>query len=366
MKEFDGLDLTLGTLARLSRAKSRTITGENPTGEKGGGARAVPPENHPASELGVGWKVRPSIPIASGETITLADIEGPGAIQSLWFAGYVGRDYILRIYWDHQEQPSVECPFSDFFAHGWLNNDAGIHKGPFGQIASLPVVVNPNKGMNCFWQMPFRKHARITLQNRGRQDRWCYYQVNYALTEVPEDAAYFHAQWRRTPVIPYQGVHTVLDGVKGRGHYVGTALSVGLNGANGWWGEGEVKMYLDGDDEFPTYCGTGLEDYFCGAYDWNVDGHYTPYTAPYMGMHYVWQPDGLYTSQQRFSMYRWHLMDPIRFEEDIRVTMMALGVRPDGKFLSRRDDYASVAFWYQTLPTAPFPELPCNSEIMVI
>lgn len=363
---FNGLDLNLWNLSRLSEAKTHTITPENPTGAHGMAAMAEPGEKHPARGLGVGWKARPMIHIEPGETATLADIRGMGAIQSCWFAGYVGRDFILRIYWDDQEIPSVECPFSDFFAHGWLKSDAGIHKGPFGQISSLPVVVNPNKGMNAFWQMPFRTRARITLENRGAEVRACYYQWNYSLSEVPKDCAYFHAQFRRTSPIAKGGLHTVLDGVQGRGHYVGTALSVGLNGSNGWWGEGEVKMYLDGDRDFPSYCSTGLEDYFCGAYDWNVDGQYTTYTAPYMGMHYVWQPDGLYTSQQRFSMYRWHLVDPIRFDERIRVTMMALGVRSGGRFLQREDDYATVAYWYQTLPTASFPQLPDADAVEVI
>ncbi len=158
----------------------------------------------------------------------------------------------------------------------------------------------------------------MTLENRHHEYICFYYQVNYTLTEVPEDAAYFHARFRRTNPLPYKEVYTIADGIRGRGHYVGTAMAWGVN-SNGWWGEGEIKFYMDGDGDFPTICGTGTEDYFGGAYDWDVDGEYVTYSAPFMGMHLVIQPDGLYRSQQRFAMYRWHVMDPVRFERDLRV-----------------------------------------------
>ena len=125
-----------------------------------------------------------------------------------------------------------------------------------------------------------------------------------------------------------------------------------------WWGEGEIKFYIDGDAEFPTICGTGTEDYFGGAYNWDVDGQYVTYTTPFMGMHQVIRPDGLYKSQQRFGMYRWHIMDPIRFDQDLRVTIQALGWRSGGRYLALQPDMASVAYWYQRLPAAPFPSLP--------
>src|SRR5439155_7797850 len=131
-----------------------------------------------------------SVSIPAGETFQLATNAGPGAIQSMWFTGRkISRDIILRMYWDDQAQPSVEAPLGDFFAVGW---------GPFAQVSSLPVAVNPNNGLHCFWAMPFRKHARLTLENRGAESFVCFYQINYALTEVPDDAAYFHAQFRRT------------------------------------------------------------------------------------------------------------------------------------------------------------------------
>jgi hypothetical protein len=275
----------------------------------------------------------------------------------MWFTGRkLSRDVILRTYWDDQSHPSVEAPLGDFFAVGW---------GPFAQVSSLAVAVNPNNGLNCFWEMPFRKRARLTLENRGTEPLVCFYQINYALTDVPDDAAYFHAQFRRTNPVPYRGVYALLDGVRGAGQYVGTYLAVGVTN-NGWWGEGEIKFFLDDDAEFPTICGTGTEDYFGGAYDWDVEGQYVTYTTPFLGMHQVLKPDGLYRSQMRFGMYRWHIPDPIRFQSELRVTLQALGWRSGGRYLPLQADMASVAYWYQTLPTAPFPPLPHRDYLEVV
>ena len=367
--EFNGLGMNLGNLSRLSKARTRSISAENPTGEKGKGGLATEGTGAGAAEhLGRGWKVSPSKSVEPGKTLTLADIEGPGAIQSMWFGGYVGRDFILRIRWEDQEQPAVEVPLPDFFGLPWVrHNTTPGTSGPLWRIDSLPVAVNPNKALNCFWEMPFRKRARITLENRNpREARTIYYQINYTLTDVPADCAYFHAQFRRTNPLPAKQLYTILDGVKGRGHYVGTSLGVGVNNS-GWWGEGEIKFYLDGDVDGPadgnnggggaTIVGTGTEDYFGGAFNWDVDGHYVEYTGPFMGMHFVNRPDGTYNSQHRHAMYRWHVMDPIRFEQDIKVTIQALGWTSEGKYLPGQHDITSVAFWYQTLPTAPFPKL---------
>jgi hypothetical protein len=360
---FNGLGMNLGNLPRLSRARTRSISAENPTGEKGRGGMAT--EGTGAScarDLGPGWKVAPSVKIQPDETFTVADIAGPGAIQSLWLTGDLARKgalarfYILRIYWDDQPFPSVECPAADFFASGW---------GQFAQLNSLPVAVNPNRGYNCFWEMPFSQRCRMTLENRHHEPITLYYQINYTLTEIPEDVGYFHAQFRRSNPLTYKQPHVIVDGIRGAGHYVGTALAWGVHN-NRWWGEGEIKFFIDGDEEFPTICGTGTEDYFGGAYDWDVDGAYVTYSTPFMGMHQVIKPDGLYKSQQRFAMYRWHIMDPIRFERDLRVTIQALGWRDGGRYLPLQDDIASVAFWYQTLPAAPFPALPNKDALEII
>ncbi|MCD6339573.1 MAG: DUF2961 domain-containing protein [Verrucomicrobia bacterium] len=357
---FSGLDLHLGNLYRLSNAESRSISPENFTGEKGKGGMATKGTGAgPARELGQGWKVSPSVRIKGRSTFTLADIQGPGCIQSIWMTPTGNwRWSILRFYWDGEKKPSVECPVGDFFACGW---------GKYCQISSLAVCVNPGSAFNCYWPMPFRKSARITLENLDDKPMTLYYQINYALAEVPKDAAYFHAQFRRMDPVPYKQVYTILDGVKGRGHYVGTYLAWESHAA-GWWGEGEIKFYIDGDKKFPTICGTGTEDYFCGSYGFVTRGsdgkeRYTEFTTPYSGMPQVIRPDGLYQSQQRFGLYRWHIPDPIRFRKDLRVTIQALGWRSGGRYLPLQDDIASVAYWYQTEPHAKFPPLPSKDDL---
>jgi len=357
---FSGLGMNLGNLPRLSSARTRSISPENFTGEKGKGGMATEGTGaNCARELGQGWKISPSVRIQPGDTFTMADISGSGAIQQMWLTPTgPWRFSILRIYWDDQDAPSVECPVGDFFCMGW---------GRFAQVSSLPVCVNPGSAFNCYWEMPFRKRCRITMTNMAPEAMTLYYQINYTLTDVPRDCAYFHAQFRRVNPLPYRSVYTILDGVRGQGQYVGTSLAWGVNNT-GWWGEGEIKFYLDGDDPFPTICGTGTEDYFCGSYNFeNKESHrYQEFTTPYAGLHQVLLPDGVYRSQQRFGMYRWHIVDPVRFEEDIRVTIQALGWRSGHRYLPLQDDIASVAYWYQALPTAPFPELPSVDALEAI
>lgn len=357
---YHGLNMSFGNLSRLSDAKSRSISPENFTGEKGKGGMAVEgPAAGCAKGLGQGWKISPFVVIKAGETFTLADIDGMGAIQQIWMTPTGNwRFSILRIYWDGQENPSVECPVGDFFASGW---------GRFSQLSSLAVCVNPGSAFNCYWEMPFRKNCRITLTNIAEEDMTLYYQINYTLTEVPEDCAYFHASFRRVNPVPYKEVYTILDHVSGQGHYVGTYLAWGTNNS-GWWGEGEIKFYLDDDNEFPTICGTGTEDYFCGSYNFeNRDTkQYQEFSTPYSGLHQVLRTDGVYQSQTRFGMYRWHITDPIRFEKNIKVTIQALGWRSGGRYLPLQEDISSVAFWYQTLPTAKLHPLPEKDYLEVI
>lgn len=353
---FPGLNMGIGGLSQLSNAETRSISAENPDGRKNGGGRSMEGTGAVAArELGQGWKLSPSINIPGKATALLAYIDGPGVIQHVWLTVHptAWRRLVLRCYWDDEEAPSVETPLGDFFANGW---------GERCNITSLAVAVNPAGGFNCYWEMPFRTRARITVENLSPEPvNGFYYQITYALTEIPASSAYLHAQWRRSNPLPYQTVHTLLDGIAGQGHYVGTYLAWGVNNT-GWWGEGEIKFYLDGD-EWPTICGTGTEDYFGGA--WNFEfppGQYGVFTGPYSGLPQMIKPDGLYRSQQRFGMYRWHIMDPIRFRADLRVTIQALGWRAalEGKprYLPLQDDIASTAFWYQSEPHAPFPAFP--------
>jgi len=362
---FNGLGMHLGNLSQLSNAKTRSISPENFTGAKGGGGRATEGTGAvPGRELGQGWKISPSIDIAPHELVTLAAIEGPAAIQHIWLTVHPTwwRRLVLRIYWDGEETPSVETPLGDFFANGW---------GQRCNIASLPIAVNPAGGFNSYWEMPFRKSAKITLENIT-PDRLggFYYQITYTETEIPEDLGYFHAQWRRSNPLAYMDVHTLLDGVKGQGQYVGTYIAWGVNNV-GWWGEGEIKFYMDGDREFPTICGTGTEDYFGGAWNFeHPEGQYGVYSTPFLGLPQVIKPDGLYQSQQRFGMYRWHVQDPIRFEEDLKVTIQALGWRSRNedkmRYLPLQDDIASTSLWYQSEPHAPFPKIGDANDLEVI
>lgn len=352
---YDGLDNRLGNLYRLSEAKSRSISPENPTGEKGKGGMATEGTGASASrDLGQGWKVSPSVHIDPGNTYTVAEINGSGTIEHIWMTPTGNwRLSILRMYWDDENEPSVEVPVGDFFAMGW---------GKFAPITSLAVCVNPGSGFNSYWPMPFRHKARITMQNLDTKAMTLYFQVDYSLAPVPKDAAYFHAQFRRTNPLAVKQVYTILDGVIGKGQYVGTYMAWGVHN-NGWWGEGEIKFFIDGDTTFPTINGTGTEDYFNGAYDFQVNDKYQEFTSPYSGLAQVIRPDGLYQSQERFGLYRWHITDPVRFDRDLRVTIQDLGWQSGRRYLPLSDDISSTAFWYQTEPHASFPKLPTADDL---
>ena len=363
--KFSGLDMNLGNLYRTSDAKTRSISPENFTGEKGKGGMANPDDkNKPnvanasgsARDLGQGWKINPFVTIKSGQTFTLAEIEEPGAIQHIWMTPTGNwRFSILRIYWDDEKEPSVECPVGDFFGQGWNS---------YAQLTSLPVCANPGSAFNCYWTMPFRKKCRITMENINDKDPMTlYYQIDYTLTEIPSDAAYFHAQFRRNNPVE-SSVYTIVDGIKGKGQFVGLYMAWGVTN-NGWWGEGEIKFYLDGDTQFPTICGTGAEDYFCGSYGFDRDGKYKEFSTPYAGLHQVIRPSGDYNVMMRFGLYRWHIMDPIRFDKDLKITIQDLGWHHGGRYLEQHSDIASTCFWYQTDPHTSFPKLPGWRELEV-
>lgn len=341
----------LQSLPFLTDAESRSISAENPTGEKGKGGMAVPDPSVPAEDqplaaraaddLGQGWKVRPFLRVNAGKTETLMDVDGPGIIQHIWMVENISRDHVLRFYWDGEQTPSIEVPAPDFFAVG--------HER-FAKVNSLAVIVNPANAMNCYWPMPFRKRARVTISNEGERDlELLAFQIDYVLTEVPENAAYLHAQWRRANSKD-QNPYVIVDGIQGKGRYVGTFLAW-TQMEKGWWGEGEIKFYIDGDSEFPTICGTGTEDYFCGSY-----GFPQAYSTAYAGT--TLPTDMMATPPNHWSLYRWHIPDPIHFKNDLRVTIQALGWYDHGKYKKMEDDIASVAYWYQTEPHADFPEWP--------
>ena len=366
--KFNGLDMSLGNLSRLSDAKTRSISPENFTGEKGKGGMADPVKSkgqrnvanaaQQARDLGQGWKVNPFIIINPAETITIAEIEGSGAIQHIWMTPTGNWQLsVIRFYWDDEKEPSIEVPAGAFFGMAW---------NEYAPLNSLAVTVNPGSAFNCYWKMPFRKKCRITMENINTADAMrLYYQVDYTLTDVGEEEGYFHAQYRRSKPNT-TSLHTIVDGIKGKGHFVGTYMAVGVNN-NGWWGEGEIKFFMDGDKDFATIVGTGTEDYFCGSYNFEnkKTRKYEEFSTGYAGMHQVIRPDGLYTSQQRFGMYRWHILDPIRFDKDLKVNIQDLGWRQGGRYLPQQSDIITVAYWYQREPHAPFPKLPAKDQLEV-
>jgi hypothetical protein len=344
-------DFGLGNLTRVKDAQSRAITPENPEGNVGAGGQT-------ASELGPSRKGRPNISIKNGEITTLADIDGPGVINHVWLtmpaqteAGdFPLRDIVLRMYWDDEDEPSVEVPLGDFFCNGHAQRC---------RINSLPIVVAPDGGFNSYFPMPFREHAEITIESEHPGEiGGFYYQFDYELVpKLPDNTAYFHAQWRRENPTARGTDYTIVDGVEGRGHYVGTYLAWTAL-ARHWWGEGEVKIYLDGDDEHPTICGTGTEDYSGGAWGF---GDSETYSTPFLGYPLYDNANQRHGGPPRHGIYRWHIPDPIHFREDLRVTVQQIGAGPEG-FFERQDDIASVAYWYQQEPHAVFPDLPARRE----
>ena len=365
---LNGTNMTRASLTPIRHESSRAVNADTPTGEPGKGGIA-------ASELGPSRKGSPclrNIPV--GATATLADITGPGCIRHIWITVdekttdadcFVLRDLVLRFYWDDEEEPSVECPLGDFFCCGF---------GRACLVNSMPVAVVPNRGFNMYFSMPFGARARITLENQHKNAISAFfYQIAYTVNDEPfdDDIAYFHAQWRRQRLTEKGRDYVVLDGVKGEGHYVGTYLAL-TTLERYWWGEGEFKFYIDDDEEYPTICGTGTEDYFGGSWSFakQVNGKTVEqnYCTPYLGYPYYSSHDELIHNDYHNDdcppmrgFYRWHIPDPIRFRSNLKVTVQQIGVGHRG-FFERQDDVASVAYWYQKGPHAPFPQLPSAED----
>jgi hypothetical protein len=341
--------------------RSRAITAENPTGAKGAGGTASGP-------LGQSRKGRAFLPLPAGAELQLCDIRTPGIITHIWMTTFrqtennwfALRNIVLRMYWDDEETPSVEVPLGDFFCNGF---------GEPAVVNSLPMAVNPVGGMNCYFPMPFGKSARITVTSEHPEDiEAFFFQIDYIEKDgLPEDTEYFHAAFRRENPTRTGIDFTIVDNIRGRGKYVGTFLALTAL-ERFWYGEGEVKFYIDGDTEFPTICGTGTEDYFGGAWGFVAPDNGNPvtertYSTPFMGFAQFITRDGVRahiydgaTPPMR-GFYRWHLPDPILFEKDLRVTVQQIG--HDGlRLFERSDDLCAVAYWYQREPHMPFEPLP--------
>jgi len=350
----------------LQNVETRSVSAENPTGAKGAGGTATEGFGKDAARsLGRGWKVSPATEIKAGKWIEVANISGQGVIKHIWMtpafrppSASTWRSLILRIYWDDEKTPSVEVPLGDFFAMGL---------GEFAQINSAAVAVNPGAGFNAYWEMPFRRRARITVENRSKDDALLFYQVDYSVEPITSNAAYFHAQFHNELRTEGTKPYVLLAGVKGSGQYVGTYMTYGVRHP-GWWGEGEIKFFIDGDKEFPTIAGTGTEDYFGGAWDFApVKTHeYQTFTGLYSGLPQIIRPEDS-DNPIRFGLYRWHIPDPIRFKSDLRVTMQMLGWTSSGprEYDPLHEHVSSVAFWYQTEPHQPFPPLASDAELNV-
>ncbi len=276
----------------------------------------------PARELGQGWKVSPCINIRAARHVTLADIDGPGAIQHIWLTVHptAWRTLVLRIYWDGEETPSVEMPLGDFFCNGW---------GVRCNVTSLPVAVNPAGGFNSYWEMPFRKRARITLENLApdRDSRLLLPDRLHPDRRARRRGLLSRAVAAQQPAAVQGRSTPCWTACRGRGT-TSAPTSPGASTTTAGGARARSSSTWTATATWPTICGTGTEDYFGGA--WNFEhpqGQYGVYSTPFLGLPQVIKPDGLYRAQQRFGMYRWHVMDPIRFEQDLRVTIQALGWR---------------------------------------
>lgn len=338
-------------LYRIKNRQSFGFSAENPTGQKNGGTKGKDCE-----------KLRPCIQIAPGETVTLCDTDGPGMITHIWFTGYVGHSFVMRIYWENEEFPSVEAPISAFFGCAYDENFKD-RDGNYIVLNSAKILTAPGRGFNSYWEMPFAKHCRITMENRGKKEETLYYMISGWYGEIPQDAGYFHAAYRQEHPVTKGRAYTIIDGIEGRGCFAGVTLATGMNGNNTCWVEGEAKMYID-DDQYPSMNYTGTEDYFCGSYGFGNDiilNRYQTFSGMYTGLFAIMGDNReFYNEQQRFLLYRFHEKDPVYFSKNFKMTIDNLGWTGP-----RYDDYTSVAYWYLEKPSKLAKELPSDEEMVM-
>lgn len=338
-------------LYRIKNRQSFGFSAENPTGQKNGGTKGKDCE-----------KLRPCIQIAPGETVTLCDTDGPGMITHIWFTGYVGHSFVMRIYWENEEFPSVEAPISAFFGCAYDENFKD-RDGNYIVLNSAKILTAPGRGFNSYWEMPFAKHCRITMENRGKKEETLYYMISGWYGEIPQDAGYFHAAYRQEHPVTKGRAYTIIDGIEGRGCFAGVTLATGMNGNNTCWVEGEAKMYID-NDQYPSMNYTGTEDYFCGSYGFGNDiilNRYQTFSGMYTGLFAIMGDNReFYNGQQRFLLYRFHEKDPVYFSKNFKMTIDNLGWTGP-----RYDDYTSVAYWYLEKPSKLAKGLPSDEEMVM-
>ena len=323
----------------LEEASSFTLSAENPSGEKGGGA---------LPETKGGLKPSPAVTVQPRETAVIADFSGEGTVNSIWIGGEVSPDFTLRIYWDGAKEPAVYCPLPAFFAHA-SPVDVNHFDGRFPVLNSSMILISPNHGMNCYWKMPFRKGFRITLTNESERPLTTFYTINGTLRHIPGSAGYFHTQYRQGAA--EKGKPVVFADIKGKGKYVGTALCIRTE-SPGCWCEGEPRFYIDGDGERPTINFTGLEDYLCGSFAWTVGGDYHTVSGFHAGLYCINRAPGTHGYKgDLFMGYRWHDADPIYFARDLKATLFSLGWNRDTTgFETRADDVRATAYYYLDTP----------------
>jgi len=354
--------------------KTRWYTFENQKGEKGGGGK-----------VNFGRKGAPATAIAAGDTLVLANINESGTIRRIWmtlfrFDKEALRGLKIEIYWDGAKNPAVQAPFGDFFCL------------PMGHAVAFENALfsSPEaRSVNCIVQMPFRKSAKILLINESNQRNGCYYEVDATLGDIHDmNTLYFHSYWRRENPTVLRRDYTILPNVEGKGRFIG--CNIGMKSderyANFWWGEGEVKIYLDGDTDYPTLCGTGAEDYIGTGYGMKN------FSNLFQGNNFV------SSAKDAYGFYRLHIPDPVYFYNNIRVTIQVMGgpgyramlqsmnnfpglkimkagdgtqyytkeeleANPErSNVVERTDDYCSTAYWYMNKPENGLPRIADREE----
>ncbi len=300
------------------RIQSRAITAENFHGDKGMGGMATEGMGKiPAGDLGKTFKISPCMLVPKQTDFVMCDIKGSGEVNHIWMTcAPEAYSAIIEFYYDCAQVPSVSLPIAKLFAIGFDRKSI---------VNSLMITVNPAGGMNLYWPIPFRKGLRVVLKNVTDSDIVIYYQFDYQLKRIPRSTCYFHAFYNESLPLEAKKNHMLLNKIEGRGTYCGTFMTFKTDFTT-WWGEGEVKFFIDGDKDYPTICGTGTEDYFGGA--WNFEqplGTYRSYSTAYQGLVDVIPEDKIYVTDQKFSMYRWHISDPVYFAKDLRVEIQAIG-----------------------------------------
>ena len=314
---------------------SRSISFENPTGAPGEGGKA-------SSNLGAGRKGAPAKTIKPGETVQMCDIQGSGTIRHIWVTcnhdPAALRSFVLRVWWDEQEHPSIECPVGDFF---------GMAHGKVMPYFSAVHSVGPTAGMNIWLPMPFNKRVRMTFTNEGTQATPLFYQIDYTIGDKhPADVGRLHVLFRRENPTTEKQDFELLPQRSQKGRFIGSVIGIRNLHPQQWWGEGEIKVYMDGDKQFPTICGTGSEDYVGLA--WGIQQN------PYFY-------NGCSLFQNNFvSMYRWHLPDPIAWKKEARITIQQIAWKSG--LAETADDWSCATFWYEPVPSAKLPEFPNVSE----